>query len=176
METWQQIEQFPSYAVSDLGRVKRIVDCARSGSKAGKLLVLQPVGRPGKKRYLVRLAAGPGGRPLVHQLVMAAFGPPRPSAAHIIAHENGDQLDNHPSNLIWKTYKENTADRVRHGTDMRGEQCKQHLLTEEQVAEVLLTTKVRGYATTLAAKFGVHRSTVSKVANGKNWLHLSRPG
>lgn len=175
METWKQITRFPSYAISSAGRVKRIADCPRSGHKAGRILKPDWVGRPGKKRECVRLAKGPGGRPLVHQLVMWEFGPPSPGSEYIIAHEDGNERNNAPSNLKWKTAKENTADRVRHGTDMRGEQCKQHRLSREDVLEILSTPKERGYITALSTKFGVDRTTVSKVVNGVNWSHLRSP-
>jgi hypothetical protein len=133
------------------------------------------VGRFGKKRAIVRLASGPGGKQLVSRLVMFAFGPPSPGDGYIVAHDNGNELDNRPSNLMWKTYKENSADRIRHGTDMRGSQCKQSILTEDQIREIFNTPPVRGYITALAKRFGVNRTTVSKVVAGINWAHLKPP-
>lgn len=46
----------------------------------------------------------------VHQLVMQAFGPPKPSPKHIIRHRDGDSLNTHISNLRWGTHGENKED------------------------------------------------------------------
>jgi HNH endonuclease len=57
-----------------------------------------------------------GGAASVHALVCETYHGPKPSPAHQAAHLNGNPSDNRPSNLAWKTPKENAADRVRHGT------------------------------------------------------------
>lgn len=52
----------------------------------------------------------------LHGLVMDVFGPPKPSAKHIIRHLDGDKLNNRIENLAWGTHRENKADAIRHGT------------------------------------------------------------
>lgn len=51
----------------------------------------------------------------VHQLVMEAFGPPKPSPKHIIRHRDGDSFNAHISNLRWGTFGENKEDDRQHG-------------------------------------------------------------
>ena len=52
----------------------------------------------------------------VHQLVLEAFGPPRPEGA-LCRHLDGDPSNNRwPENLCWGTYPENAEDSRRHGT------------------------------------------------------------
>lgn len=57
----------------------------------------------------------------VHSLVMATFGPHRPSPAHEVRHLDGDRTNNAIVNLAWGTRKENAADREQHGRTSRGE-------------------------------------------------------
>lgn len=57
----------------------------------------------------------------VHRMVAAAYLPPRPSPQHELRHLDGDQLNNHVSNLAWGTPKDNADDRERHGRTARGE-------------------------------------------------------
>jgi hypothetical protein len=55
----------------------------------------------------------------VHRLVALAFlGEPAPDQE--VAHADGDRANNAPSNLSWKTHRENEADKVVHGTRRTG--------------------------------------------------------
>lgn len=65
---------------------------------------------------------------LVHRLILRTFDRP-PEPGEECRHLNGDGLDNRLENLAWGTRAENQADRVRHGTDCRGEKtplCRTH--------------------------------------------------
>lgn len=75
-----------------------------------------------------------------------------------------------PNHLSWKTPKENMADKVGHGTQLRGEQIK-HLakLTEAQAKEIKYAT---GSQREIAKRFGVTQSNVSCIKRGISWSWL----
>src|SRR6267378_534776 len=71
----------------------------------------------------------------VHNLVLEAFVGPCPLGKQA-AHLDDDQFDNRVENLRWATPKENSADRVRNGKQVRGITCYNAKLTEEQVKDI----------------------------------------
>jgi hypothetical protein len=50
----------------------------------------------------------------VHDLVMTTFVGPRPPELDQVRHLDGNEGNNHLSNLCWGTHKENAADKRRH--------------------------------------------------------------
>jgi len=104
-EVWKQIKGFPSYEVSDLGRVKSL--------KFGKERILKPVNRLGG--YLsVGICAEKFENQLIHRLVLAAFVE-NPENKPQVNHINGDKSDNRLCNLEWCTAKENNLHAIRTG-------------------------------------------------------------
>lgn len=100
-ENWRKIEAFPNYAVSNLGRVKRILTCK------GKPLegrVLSPyVGRGVK---MVNLSdKGVSHTLRISRLVAIAFLP-NPNHLQVVFHKDGDILNDRLDNLAWMSYKE----------------------------------------------------------------------
>lgn len=172
METWRIVPFCAAYEISDHGTLRRAVDCPKTGKKAGH--VIKPEPRRGSLIYNLSLN-GKRERRLVHRLVMEVFGEPAPSPRHIVAHNDGDHTNNCIGNLRWATYKENTADRIAHGTDHRGSQCYQALLNESAIAYILAHPRYRGAITEMANHFGVDRTTISKIVNGKSWRHVTPP-
>lgn len=107
-----------------------------------------------------------------HAMCEKAHGP-KPSKRHEAAHTcgNGHEGCVNPRHLYWATPAENQADRVKHGTSNRGEQ--QHLtpLTREDVRRIRSlagTVSVKS----LAATFGVHQSSISKIIHRHTWAWL----
>lgn len=169
-EIWRPIEHF-FYEVSNLGRVR-----STEASGKGKQLRKQHVKcngylevnlwdwRTHSYRYF-----------LVHRLVLRAFtGRPPPNG--VGRHLDGIRQNNAIENLSWGTYRENEADKVRHGTKLVGTRANSAKLTEPQVREIR-----RRYATrtghvwgrsSIAREFGVHAETISRVVNGKWWSHV----
>ena len=143
-EEWRVIEGFEEYAVSSLGRIKRIVDGfnppGRRTSKAGKILKPWPT----KGGYPELFLVGPSGRKRVriHQAVCRAFHGPQPTPVHEVAHWDGYPPNVAASNLRWATKSENAKDMNRHGTNAifghrpKGETHHSAKLSKAQVLEI----------------------------------------
>lgn len=108
----------------------------------------------------------------VHKLVALAFLGPRPEG-YSINHKDGVKQNNHASNLEYVTPKENTHHAYKLGlrTGNFGAANGSTKLTAEQVEEIL-TLKDRMAQRKIAERFGVHRSTITKVFAGRTWKNL----
>lgn len=118
VEQWRPIPGFESYAVSDLGRVKRL---ARSRILFHGALahwdekILSPGTVRGNYQAVKLSIDGSKCMRIVGPLVLRAFVGPPPEGFQA-AHENGDPKDNRLVNLKWKSRSENEADKLKHGT------------------------------------------------------------
>lgn len=160
----QLIESFPNYAVNRVGQVLNVT--------TGKVLKATPVktGYPLVHFYYNGVRTSH----LVHRLVLTAFRGPAPEN-HVCAHGNGIRTDNRLENLRWATEAENSADRLRHGTDSRGSKSPTAKLTESQVDQIraMLSKGIR--QRDIAAEFGLNQGTVSFINTGRNWSHHTSP-
>lgn len=97
-----------------------------------------------------------------------------PSDDHQAAHSCGKGRYGcvNPKHLRWATPAENEADKLIHGTIVRGSRHKNAKLTEGDVTAI---RAMLGRATheDIAAIYGVTRSTVSLVASGATWSWLT---
>jgi hypothetical protein len=108
----------------------------------------------------------------VHRLVLTAFVGPCPIGMEG-CHRDGDKANNRLSNLRWGTPKSNSEDRVRHGTQVRGERSHFSVLTEDDVEEMRAWYLAGGVRQIdLAERYGVKPETVYLVLSGKTWAHL----
>lgn len=118
-ETWIPVAGFPGYEVSDHGRVRswrphtRLLEVPR--------LLTGGSNPHGYRMVCLRVEGGRQKSPTIHRLVAAAFLGPRPAppvgASRIeVCHRDGDQTNNHASNLRYGTPKQNAADSIAHGT------------------------------------------------------------
>jgi hypothetical protein len=108
-------------------------------------------------------------RTFVHRLVCEVFHGPAPSAAHEVAHHDGDPGNAHFGNLRWATHVENEADKIGHGTITVGERHGMAKLNADQVREIKVSPE-RGCD--LAGRFGITRSAITHIRKGKLWRHL----
>lgn len=106
----------------------------------------------------------------VHRAVLMAFdGVPEPPKE--ARHLDGNTDNNHYLNLAWGTRQDNVDDMRRHGTIARGERSASAKLTAAQVLQIRREYGAK-QAARLAAKYGVSKSQVYRIANGKRWAHL----
>jgi len=106
----------------------------------------------------------------VHTLVLTVFKGPSPSPELIARHENGNCQDNRASNLFWGTRIENAADKLRHGTDQRGERSRSHL-TENDVRRIRSLEGVQT-AKNVAAAYGVNPGCIYGIWRRRRWWYL----
>lgn len=113
-EEWRDIAGWDYYRISNMGRVLR---------KAGTPLceterLLKPF--PLSNGYLaVRLNMAGHRRDkilTIHRLTLLTFAGEPPSPIHQAAHNDGDKNNCRLDNLRWATPKENSDDKVKHGT------------------------------------------------------------
>ena len=168
MEEWRPVVGYEStHEVSDHGRVRRtglqITQRNRWGSTntrtyPPKECKLTPIGEGGG--YLI---VGLGGQNhYIQSLVLTAFVGPRPEGMEA-CHNDGCRTNNALSNLRWDTRPGNHGDRWEHGT------MNVAKLTVDQVREIRAS---KSRQVDLAAKYGVHKQTISNIKRRVSWAHV----
>lgn len=112
---------------------------------------------------------------LAHSTVCWFKYGPRPSANHEAAHSCGVRQCVNPKHLRWATISENALDKDSHGTLIKGEVHRWTKLSDQQVLEVISLGSSNLSHPKIAARFGVSRSLVSKILQGKNDRGLLSP-
>jgi hypothetical protein len=108
----------------------------------------------------------------VHRLVCIHFNGPPPSNKPYAAHNCGVRLCCAKFCLRWDSPKGNSADRLLHGTQLRGEDQPNSKLTTEDVIQI---RSLRRSVTEdeIAQIFGVSRGTISCIMQRRTWAWLS---
>lgn len=174
-EQWRTIEGHPDYAVSSLGRVKRVVD-SKCGFKAGRVLS----SAPGKNGYpMVQLWHNQKPKKLyVHHLVLEAFVGPRPDGC-ICNHKDCNRSNNRPENLEWTSQSNNVKQtyslKRRIWDPKRGESNGRAILKEGEVwlIKKLISKKVTQKV--IGKMFRISQAHVSLIATEKEWAHVVYP-
>jgi len=159
MEKWRDVVGFEGlYKVSNFGRIQTV--------KTGKIKE-QTISKSDNRPYLSLWKNNKIKVCRPHKLVMEAFVSLRPEGLEC-CHNDGNPQNNHWSNLRWDTPKNNHADKVKHGTTNRGEQCGTAKLTLEQVRAIRQDTRLQRI---IAAEYGVKDNTISRIKSFKRWAH-----
>ena len=159
MEEWRDVVGFEGlYKVSNFGRIQTV--------KTGKIKE-QTISKADNRPYLSLWKNNKIKVCRPHKLVMEAFVSLRPEGLEC-CHNDGNPQNNHLSNLRWDTPKNNHADKVKHGTTNRGEQCGTAKLTLEQVRAIRQDTRLQRI---IAAEYGVKDNTISRIKSFKRWAH-----
>lgn len=103
-----------------------------------------------------------------HRLVCEATHGPAPAIEYEAAHlcGNGHRGCITPKHLVWKTPVENNADKIAHGTDLRGEKAYNSKLSTADVLAIRVSTD-RGVD--LAKRYGVAPSHICYIRKGAKW-------
>ncbi|UPT99334.1 NUMOD4 motif-containing HNH endonuclease [Bradyrhizobium barranii subsp. apii] len=167
VETWKEIPGFPDYELSTFGRLRRCKHCA---SRASKLRVLPGRGRGGHgRKYLTIGLYRKVHHPLLHRIMLETFVGPSPSTRHQGAHGDGDTSNNRLDNLRWATPKENAADRIKHGKQVRGTSSPNTSLSDIQI-DAIRAISARGVGIFLiAAAVGVGATSVGRIVRGETY-------
>ncbi len=168
-EQWCVIWDAPDFMISNFGRVMRIraIRSARIGG------IMKPWLSKDGYRMVSLYSDGERKGFQLHRLICKAFVGPAPSIYHHVAHNNGDPLDNRPTNLRWATPKENMADREAHGNTMHGTTNHKAKLTEADVHYIRRQRKTYGVGMNLARRYGVSETTIADIMAGDSWQHLA---
>jgi hypothetical protein len=167
-EQWKQILDWPNYAVSDRGRIKRLT--TRNSGVAGAILSQFLVsGYPSVnltdsgKRKSVR----------VHRLVAEAFLPKQAGATEV-NHIDASRSNNDLLNLEWVSASGNRKHGYDHGANAaEGERNGYSKLTEDNVRVIRATRPLtKSVQAELADQFGVSMATVRDVAARRTWAHI----
>ncbi len=156
---WQTCHVNERYEVSDQGDVRRIA--------TGR--VLKPCLTYNGYKYVQLWANGKAKNWRLNRLVLITFTGLDPDPTKIqVAHLNGNRVDNNLDNLTWKDARGNYLDRLKHGTQISIVEHNRKL-TDNDVA-VMRNHYANGASQgTLAERFGVCKSSVSRIVNGHRW-------
>ena len=182
-EEWRIIAEFPDYAASSLGEIKRVQPDLLNHRLTGRPLK-QALSSTGYAQVsLCRDAKARSVR--VNRIICAAFHGPAPAPDYHAAHNDGDRLNNRADNLRWVLGVENEADKRRHGTALIGDKhwtksmperrakgTRHGLakLNDEAVRRIRQDTRLHRE---IAADYGVHKAAVSNIKRGKTWSHVA---
>jgi hypothetical protein len=166
----------PGYAVTRVGEVW--------SKKRGEWRKLKPRPCAPKKHktnlpylYVALFVDGRRSEKAVHKLVLEAFVGPAPDGL-LACHRNGRCQDNRLRNLRWGTSHSNQKDRVRHGTDMRGEKGRGAVVSNAFAAKIRREygpCRGRGARTdgptlaALARKYKLNANTVAGIVSGRRY-------
>lgn len=169
-EIWKICVEDEHYAVSNLGRVKRIKGYGR-WPQTGHILVDVYHGNGyrgvtlGQTRYAV------------HRLVARAFlGEPLPHQTDV-NHLDHDRTNNRLENLEWCSRSENLQWAKKHDRNNRGDRNGHAKLSESDargIIHLLKTTRLTH--TEIGKRFGVSDGAVQLINRGKRWSYLLEEG
>ena len=168
MEEWRAVVGFEGYyEISSQGRLRNAK--TRNGSHKGRILRACPT----KKGYPHTNLCVDGGMTTrtIHRLVCEAFLGLRPDGLQV-NHKNGDKADNRVENLEYVTAKEN----AQHARTVlgrgRGEDMGTPKLTEADVRKIRAMAAEGATHRSIAAMFGVCKTTVGYAIIGRSWSHV----
>ncbi len=156
-EVYREVVGWPGYYVSNLGNIKSDRGPIKPFLNHHGYLCFNVV-RTRDDRKLVR----------VHREVLIAFCGPPPDGKPLGRHLDGNPANCALDNLSWGSYKDNEADKRRHGRSLDGESNHAAKLTQQQVDEI--RTSPESIAC-FAKRFGVAFQTVWCVRTGRSWRH-----
>lgn len=158
-ERWRTIPDFPSYDVSDLGRVR--------SRKYTQPRVMKPRNVRGYRAVCLR-RDNRSYHLRIPRLVLETFVGPCPDgceAAHLDGSKTNDALDN----LAWVTHQENIEHKRWHGTQTSGESHSRSKLTRAEVDEIRRLRRSGSTVRFLAKEYGLCDGTIYSLVADKHW-------
>lgn len=161
-ELWCSIPEFPKHFANKKGDILGV-----RGKKLKKT-----VNKYGYETVIVMKDKTGTTKP-VHRLVASCFLPVIDKEKNQIDHINGIKTDNRLENLERVTNSENQKRAVKMGLvkHRRGEKHHQSKLTANQVRDIYLSYET---TTFLSKKYGVAKSTIAYIREGKIWTHVTQ--
>lgn len=127
----------------------------------------------GRNAYGYGLATVDGQQKIASRILCEMVHGAPPNTNYDAAHSCGfgAQGCTTKSHLRWDTRAGNMADKIAHGTLLRGERSNLSKLSEADVREIRELAKT-GAQREIAAHYGIDQSTVSDIKRRKSWAHL----
>jgi hypothetical protein len=180
-EVWENISNSDFYAVSNLGKVKRLEHRKWNSHNNSynncreKILSINYNNSKHYGRIAIFFQDGTKKVCGIHRLVAENFIN-NPLGLPQVNHLDGNKENNQTSNLEWSSPENNMQHRI-HILGIKpwknGEDCNFTILTEEQVLSIpsLLSEGVNKRE--IAKMFGVSPSTITEITSGRSWKHLN---
>ena len=174
-EIWKELEETgKAYAVSNLGRFKRLARKAGNKNLPERVLKLSPYsngylqfsGTVNSKRITA----------ISHRLV-AKYFIPNPNDLPQVNHKNGVKTDNKVSNLEWSSVSDNILHSY-HVTknhiprDMSGTNNTNCKVTEDTVLKVRELNKNGVSNKEIMVRLSLSANTVTKIVTRRTWKHI----
>lgn len=162
-EVWLPVKGWPDYEISDQGRLRRAT--SQRGATKGQILKAGVATR-GYKLANLR-SRGRRKTVPIHRLVCEAFHGPQPDDKPVVAHWDGNPLNNFASNLRWADHSENAYDALRHGTMRSGVQSHATIYSDARRRAICRARKLGLTYAQLSERFGVSQMTAWNFVNGR---------
>lgn len=110
----------------------------------------------------------------VHRLLCEQRNGPPPTPEHEVAHSCGRGHEGcvNPNHLRWATVKENSADRIGHGTMVRGEDHFRTRLTATDVLDIRRRAAAGEAHEAIALRFKMSKPGITKIVRRERWAHV----
>lgn len=120
--------------------------------------------------YGVLLWGGVPGARVTH-IVLELSGRPRPPAPeHHALHSCDNPLCAAPWHLRWGNNEENVADKMERERQVRGVTHYRAKLSDDDVRAIRSSAETN---VALAARYGMHKTTIGKIRRGLRWGHVA---
>ena len=161
-EEWRLIHE-GAYAVSNLGRVKRV-----RGGQGARVGIISPQILPTGYLNVSICINGQRWTERIHMLVSRAFLGDPPTEKPYVDHVDGNKQNNTVQNLEYVSSSENQIRARRMGL-IRRKGDRRKPLSSEEVSEIKLLKRNGVSQTVIATRYGIDQGHVSKIVNGRIW-------
>lgn len=166
------ITGYPRYAIDENGTILSV--CSRGRGKDKLWINATRIKlQKDKDGYCVVCFCSDGAKKTikVHHMVLLTFSGECPEGMEC-RHLDGNQVNNHVSNLAWGTKTENGNDRVLHETMPRGKNHHKVKLTEEDVLAIRTRAENGESQMSIAKCFSMAQSTIWAIIARRIWKHI----
>lgn len=172
---YRDVPGFPGYRAGSDGSLWSCRGMGRGPALTGVWKRMKPVPNRHRNNYLYAVLCSLDGRHVMktlHCIVLESFVGPRPQGMHACHFPDHDPANCRLENLRWDTPQNNQADTIKMGRQRLGENCPWAKLTAGDVREIRRLRASGVPVADVAAKFGIHVESVTRIANRRSWTHL----
>lgn len=176
MEIWKPVVGYEGlYEVSNQGNVRSLDRTVKAKDNSTRILkgkiLKQALHTSGYDKFVNLCKNSKSKSRLVSHLVVEAFIGPRPEGL-VVLHGKRGRLVNTLENLSYGTSsKNNLEDKLRDGTDNRGEKNGRAKLTKDQVIRIKINRE-KWTTYNWAKEFNISLQTIYDIKAGRRWAWL----